>query len=281
MTSNAANSTVFRSIKACGALFLLRTAESLQYRVAALASASISIFWALIELTVYSIFYKYGGMRDNATMSFEQMASYIWLTQMIWAVIPMSVDSEILAKITNGDIGVELVRPLDLYVHWFFKIAAGNLGRIWWRALITMLAGVIMPGSFGLHAPASAAGFALFLCALVTAFALSTAFAMLTTVVRMGITWGEGPTYIMFLISGVLSGSYLPLVMWPDALQRFLALQPFAGLVELPLRLYVGVTPPSEAWITILVQLIWITIFITLGRILMRHKLRSIIVQGG
>ncbi|GHU72250.1 hypothetical protein FACS1894184_19900 [Clostridia bacterium] len=125
------NAMVIRSIKACWALFVLRTAESLQYRASALAGASIGVFWGLIELTVYSVFYIYGGLRDNASMTFAQMASYVWLNQMIWSAISMSVDSEILAKITSGDVGIELCRPLDLYVHWLSKNAAGVLGRSW------------------------------------------------------------------------------------------------------------------------------------------------------
>ncbi len=269
------------SLRACWSLFRIRMAESLQYRMAALASASISIFWALIEITVYSVFYLHGAHGGAPTLTLPQTVSYVWLGQAIWALAPMSVDSELLGKIVNGDVGVELCRPLDLYAHWFTKTAAGRLGGFWWRALITLVVGACMPAGFQLGAPASVTGLVLFLVSLTSAFLLGAAYGMLVTTIRLGITWGEGPTYMLLLLGGVLSGGYLPLPLWPDVLQPFLLLQPFAGYLDLPIRLYIGVISPTAGLLTIALQLGWIVAFILAGRALLRRKLRTIIVQGG
>jgi ABC-2 type transport system permease protein len=271
-----------RSLKACLSLFRLKTAESLQYRTAALAGASISVFWVLIDITVYTVFYRYADNRGaDIALSFSQMTSYIWIGQALWPLQPMSIDGEILNAIINGNVGIELCRPLDLYFHWFAKSAAGRLGGFWWRAAIIVAAGLLLPGAYALGGPASPEGLLVFLLSAISAFLLASSYGMLIASVRLGITWGEGPTYILMLLGGVLSGGYLPLQLWPDFLQKFLYFQPFAGWLDLPVRLYVGSMLPKDATGAVALQLGWTAAFIVAGRLLMRRKLRNIIVQGG
>jgi ABC-2 type transport system permease protein len=121
----------------------------------------------------------------------------------------------------------------------------------------------------------------MFMLSATGAFLLCTAYGMLITAVRLNITWGEGPTYMLLLISVVLSGGYLPLQLWPDALQKLLLYQPFAGYLDLPVRLYVGSMAWAQGIGAILMQLFWALLFVLIGKALMGHKLKTLIVQGG
>jgi len=119
-----------QTLKACLALFRIQTAVALQYRVAALVNSSTGIFWALIEATVYTVFYKYAANRGAAIpLSLSQMMSYIWLNQAIWSFMLFDIDGDIRMKISNGDVGVELCRPLELYSHWFARGSAERAGK--------------------------------------------------------------------------------------------------------------------------------------------------------
>ena len=268
--------------KACFALFRIQTAESLQYRMAALINSSIGIFWALIEVTVYTVFYKFADNRNAViALSLRQMISYVWLNQILWSFLSFDIDGDIRNRINNGDVGVELCRPMGLYSHWFAKSSAGRVGRAGWRALITVAAGLLMPVSYKLSGPASASGFLLFLITSVSGFLLASSYQMLMTSVRLGITWGEGPTYILQMIGYILTGGYLPLQLWPDFLQKFLFWQPFAGSMDLPIRLYVGSMAPEGALSVLAVQFCWTAVFIFTGRIVIRYRIAGIIVQGG
>lgn len=60
-----------RTLKPCLALFRLRLAEALQYRLAALSGASISVFWAFLEIFVYTVFYAYGDNRAALSARFR------------------------------------------------------------------------------------------------------------------------------------------------------------------------------------------------------------------
>lgn len=269
--------------RACSSLFRIRMAEGLQYRVSAISGTVVGVFWALLECVLFTVFYTYSenGSWNNNGLSLPQTISYVWLTQGLFVLQSMSIDSEIMGKINNGDVGIELCRPMNLYTHWFLKSSAGKLGTSWIRSLATVLTGLLMPAGYALVGPASLPALFCFLLSVVMAFVLCSAFAMLVTAIRLNITWGDGPTYMLLLVSGILSGTYLPLRLWPDFMQTFLYLQPFGGFADIPVQLYIGSMAPAAALPGIGLQLIWSMIFIAAGRIIMKRKLNSIIVQGG
>ncbi len=275
--------TAAQTARACGSIFRIRFAETIQYRAAAISGVMISVFWALIECVVYSVFYTYGENSFNtAGMSLSMTITYIWLNQSVWMIAYQDVDGDIRSMIANGNVGLELCRPLDLYWHWFTKgIASEKKLGSWMRALFTLIAGLLMPAVFRIGAPASLAGFFLFLLSLFISLFLSMSVCMLATAMQMNITWGNGPVYIFSLLGMVLSGGYLPLRLWPEFLQGFLRIQPFAGLMDTPLSLYIGTLKPEDALFSIGMQLIWIVVFITAGRLLMSRRLKTISVQGG
>lgn len=270
-------------LKACLSIFRIQFAQSLQYRLAGLSSASISIFWALIEIVVFTVFYEHAknsAFRMNG-LSLSQVISYVWIAQFLVPLQPMSIDGDILSQITSGNVGISLCRPLTLYGQWFAHTAAGRLGGFWMRGVLTVLAGFLMPGAMRLSTPSSFAGLLMFVFSAAGAFLLCTSYGMLITAVRLNITWGEGPTYMLLLISGVLSGGYLPLQLWPDALQKVLFYQPFAGYLDIPVRLYVGSMAWTQGIGAILMQLFWMLMFMLIGKALIKRKLKTLIVQGG
>ena len=279
-----------RTLKAGVSLFKIRTAEGLQYRMAALSGATISIFWALIEIVILTVFFEYGesaavnGSIGGLTLS--RGVSYIWIAQMMVGLMLMSaVDGDLMVKITSGDIGVELCRPLDLYWHWYARTAAGKATVVGMRGVLVIIFGAVLPlagfNSIGLGPPQSPLHFLLFILSFFGAFFFGAAFGMFLTAVRMGISWGDGPINIIFVFAGVLSGGYLPLQLWPDFMQTFLRFQPFAASIDTPARLYVGSIGISDGLVSMAFQAVWIIVFTVLGKIIMKNKIRNIVVQGG
>jgi len=273
-----------KTLKACLSIFRIKTAEGVQYRMAGLAGASTGIFWGLIEVTIFTVFYKYSDQHDAgilAGLGLKQIISYVWLAQILYVIQPFNIDGEILSKINSGDVGIEMCRPLDLYFNWFARTAASRIIPLFWRGIPMLVFSIILPESYGLSAPASFAGLICFLISSASAVLLCTAYGMLACSIRLSVTWGDGPTYIIMLIGGVLSGGYLPLQLWPEILQDFLILQPFAGYLDIPIRFYIGTLDPGNLIWTLGLQFAWSLIFIAAGRTLTVRKLRNIIIQGG
>jgi ABC-2 type transport system permease protein len=270
-----------KTLKACFALFKIRVAEQVQYRIAAIANSSIGIFWGVLQIVMMTVFYTYGNP-DSAAITLRQAISYVWLVQILHGLMAVyGIDSEIRGQITGGNVAVELCRPLGLYAHWFAKTAANKFGGSVWRMGFILAAALVAPAAYGLNPPDSAAGFVMFVLSVSSSFVMSISFMMVLTAIRMGLTWGEGPINALALTASVLSGSYLPLQLWPDFMQKLLLFQPFAGIFDIPFRLYIGSMPPSDSVWAIGLQLFWICVFMTVGRVLMNRKIKELIVQGG
>jgi len=276
-----------KTLKAGLSLFRIRVAEGLQYRIAAFSGATVSIFWSIIEIVVLIVFYTYGNKASGNIngLTLVQGISYIWLAQFMVGFMASGVDGDLMKKITSGDVGVELCRPLDLYWHWFARTAAGKVAGVSIRGSLTLICGAVLSligfGSIGLGLPHTLINFILFLISIFNALLFSTAYSMFITAIRLGITWGDGPIHLISIGGMILSGSYLPLQLWPDFMQSFLRMQPFAGYLDTPARLYVGSVPIETGLISMAFQIFWIAAFIIFGRTIMKRRIKSVVVQGG
>ena len=79
----------------------------------------------------------------------------------------------------------------------------------------------------------------------------------------------------------VFSGNLLPLSLLPDAWQTLLLLQPLAGLLDIPVRLYFGHLTGWGAIGGLALQAGWIAVLIVAGRAAMQRTMRTLEVQGG
>ncbi|MGI6344196.1 MAG: ABC transporter permease [Bacillota bacterium] len=258
--------------------------RTLQYRLVAWAQLSTNIFWGFVHTVIIAVFYRYGEQTAGASsgMSMAQAVSYVWLGQIVLYLLPtFGSDAEIREKIRNGDVGVELCRPLDLYFHWYWRTAASRLGRFLLQVFPVVAVAMLIPAPYRLLPPASLPGFMTAICSLAISLLFSCALVSLTYVLAMNIQWGDGPITIFVIVVDILAGSYLPLQLWPSWAQRWLFYQPFAGLQDLPLRLYLGTLPPGAFPRVALLQLAWTAVFTAVGWLLMQRSLRRLVVQGG
>lgn len=79
----------------------------------------------------------------------------------------------------------------------------------------------------------------------------------------------------------VFSGNLLPLALLPDAWQTALLLQPLAGVMDIPARLYFGQLVGAQAWAALGLQALWTVLLVALGRAALARTLRRLEVQGG
>jgi ABC-2 type transport system permease protein len=90
-----------------------------------------------------------------------------------------------------------------------------------------------------------------------------------------------GSLLIFSVLGEFFSGLVIPIPLMPEVLQRLAYLLPFRYTSDLPFRIYAGNIGIQEGVISIGVQLLWILLLVTLGRLWMKKALRKIIIQGG
>jgi ABC-2 type transport system permease protein len=256
----------------------------LQYRAAALAGLWTQLFFGLVLIMVYEAFYA--SSAAAVPMTFSQIVSYVWLGQALLAMLPWNVDAEVRAMVRNGAVAYELCRPLDLYSLWFARAIAWRTAPTILRAApMCAIASVGLPlvglDEWRLAPPETVAAAGAFSMALACTLLLGCA---ISTLINISLLWtisGEGAVLLLTTLVTFLSGMIVPLPLLPDWAQPVLRVLPFAGLVDLPFRIFTGHIAPGAAGWVLLHQLTWTLAFVVAGRWLLARGLSRVVVQGG
>lgn len=278
--------TAHERLRPYGAAFASRFLQMLQYRSAALAGFGTQCWWGGIKVMVLAAFYGGAATAAGAPMSLGQAVTYTWLAQGLLALLPWVGDPEVAQAVRTGSIVYDRLRPVDAYALWYVRttgwIAARVLPRV---ALMAAFAAVALP-LLGLQAwawqpPAGLLAAVGFLLSALLALMLSGAMVMLLNVANIAALNERGINTLAMPVVVVFSGNLLPLALLPDRWQTLLLLQPLAGLLDIPVRLYFGQLAGAAALGGLALQAGWVAVLVLLGRAAMRRTLRHLEVQGG
>ena len=262
----------------CAARFALL----LQYRAAAFAGFATQCWWGVIKIMVFAAFYK---SAPHQPITLAQAVTYVWLQQGFLAVLPWNVDAELVQMVESGNVGYERVRPIDTYSYWFARETAWRSAAPLLRSVpMFVLAGVLLPllglGDWSWRLPPTVTAFALFAASMALAVLLSAAITVLMDVVLVALKTSRGTGVITGFVNA-FSGIIVPLALLPAFLQPFLFWQPFAGLVDIPYRIYFANLSGAAALWGLVAQAMWVVILVVIGRIALARVMTRIDMQGG
>jgi ABC-2 type transport system permease protein len=257
----------------------------LQYRSAAIAGLFTQAAFGLALIMIYEAFYR-SAAASARPMAFAQLVSYVWLGQALLAMLPWSADADVRAMVRSGAVAYELCRPIDLYSLWYARAVAHRTAPTMLRAVpMAVFAMIGLPllglGEWRLDAPASLAAGAGFAAALAGALALACAISVLMNISLLWTISGDGIVMLVATAVSLMSGLLVPLPLFPDWAQAVLGWLPFAGLADLPFRIYSGHLAAGSVAVVLARQLAWTIALVVLGRRLIGRGLRRMVVQGG
>jgi ABC-2 type transport system permease protein len=268
------------------AAFTSRFLLVLQYRSAAIAGFVTQCWWGGLKVMILATFYGASSVAAAAPITLSQTITYTWLSQGLLMLLPWMGDPEVGAAVRTGAVTYDRLRPVDAYAFWFVRSAGWIAARLLPRAVLMFLfTGVVLP-AFGLiewswRPPTDLTALLGFVASTLLALLLSSAMMMLINIITLVALTDRGANAISLPLVVALSGSLLPLALFPDWLQTVLLVQPFAGLMDIPLRIYMGNLVGVGVIAGLGLQLFWIVAVIALGRFAMARALRRLEVQGG
>ncbi len=266
------------------AVFSSRAREELQYRAAAIAGLFTQVVFGFIIIMVLLAFY--GSSDAVSPLGVPATVAYVWLAQALLGLMPWNVDPATANGIRTGDVVQELLRPVETYRLWYARALAWRTVRTSLRFVpMVVLAMWVFPrfglGTYALPPPASVSALALFGVAVVLSALLSTA---VTLVIQVVMLWTISPDGVLRFVPAIaifLSGSLVPLPLFPDWMQSFMRVQPLRGLVDTPSRIYAGDLVGADALIALAWCVGWIVVLVVVGRLGMAKGLRKLLVAGG
>jgi len=266
------------------AAFSARFQLVLQYRAAALAGFATQLWWGALKIMVLAAFF-YGATR-TPPMSLTNAITYTWLGQAFLIFLPWNADPEVAEMVRTGAVAYDRLRPLDTYGWWYARAIAWSAARVAPRAVLLFLfAAIVMPlvglGAWSLKPPAGLAASGLFIVAMLGVALLSASIVVLLNIVTVASMTDRGANLLIAPFSNILSGGIVPLAFFPDWLRGPLRLQPFAGLFDIPFRIYFGELTGWGALGGIALQLGWATLIVLAGRAALARAMGRLQVQGG
>jgi ABC-2 type transport system permease protein len=212
--------------------------------------------------------------------------TYVWLGQALLmpvAAMGGGVQDDIEARIVNGDIAVDLYRPVDQQVWWL----SADLGRACYhllsRGIVPMLVGSLL---FRLRMPAGgpatqALTWAGALLSVGLAVVVSFLLRYLAALTGFWLMDPRGIRQVTVVLGMFFSGFLLPLSLLPTALAAVAQHLPWAAMVQIPLDVFLQRRTGAALAAGLLLQLGWAGVLLGAGQLLQRAVVRKVVVQGG
>ena len=266
-------------MKTFNSILKMNLKKEFQYRTAALSGAITQLFFGFMYIALYREFL----VGDGGDFSVAQMASYIWLGQIFFALFKYFdvCKFEISEKIVNGDVGYQLIRPMNLYSYWYSTVFSKAVGQMLVRGIPLTLLVFILPSGWCLMPPVSVEAFLLFLFSVTVGAFLVAAINMISYIIVLYTLSPSGVFSFIVAIAMFLAGSVIPIPMMPEGVQKVLNYFPFRYVSDLPYRIYIGNISGTEMFIQLGVQLAWLVGLVVIGKLVMNKKMKKLVVQGG
>lgn len=267
------------------AAFSSRFLLLLQYRAAAVAGFMTQCWWGAIKVMIYAAFYHASPAAASAPITLAQTITYTWLAQGFLALTPWGADPDVGLAVRTGAVGYDRLRPVDTYFLWYARAAGWMTARALPRAaLMFALAGVVLPllglDEWALSTPPNITQALMFGLSLSLAITLSCAVVMLLNVAVTAALNDRWVNSVLSPFTIVLTGQLIPLSLYPDWMHRALFVQPFAGLVDIPFRVYSGNLSGASAWFGIVLQAFWTIALVLIGRVALERVMQRVEMQG-
>ena len=206
------------------------------------------------------------------------VVTYVWLAQGMLMTVYIWGWFEVAQRVRTGDVATDLHRPFDFQFYWL----AQDLGRAAYHALYRGVPPFILGALFfQLNLPESALTWLAFAVSLVLAVTISFAFRFLFNLASFWLVDYRGAAVLAMVVSTFFSGMIIPLVLFPDWLQKLAWALPFAGMVQAPIEIFLRHVSGLEAVGLLALQAFWAVALLGAGRLAFNAGTRRLVVQGG
>ncbi len=216
-------------------------------------------------------------------MELSAVMAYIWLKEAFFVLFSVwgNTDQEIFELILKGDIAYELCRPLSIYNMWFAKMSAARIANAGLRCVPILTAAFLMPEPYRFTLPRSITAALFFAAAMLLGAGVTVSFCMLVYVMALFTISPSGLRMLFMSVVEFLSGSIIPIPFMPDSVRRLAELLPFAGMMNVPFRIYSGDLRGAAMYDAMGLQIFWMSVMLVAGKLLCKMAERKIIIQGG
>lgn len=264
--------------------FLARHLAFARANLLVLLAYRMNVFlWFFMELSrIVVLYFLWGAVFEHAPAeglagyTLPEMIGYVFIAVFVQSYATGDTVWLLSRKVTEGTIGADLVRPVDLQAVFFFADAGQKAVMLFFNAAALALAvwavGIPHPTGWGIP---------VFLAALLLAGIINYFLDFLVGVVSFHVTNLWGIFIATEAVYEFFSGALIPLAFFPAPLRALADLLPFHCIVHAPVNLFLGKTPLSDAPAVLALQAFWAVALLVAGRAFFAVSLRRVTIHGG
>jgi ABC-2 type transport system permease protein len=241
---------------------------------ASLFGSLVHVFaWIAIWISVY------GDARTVDDVTLPQMVTYALIGGTVlsawqWRRLLNLVGN----SVTSGDVAVYLLKPLH-YPLYLFATECGNLAY----RLVVVGAPVVLVVAlvYGMAPPASLFHGLMFIPFWALSFVIMFLLAALCGLIAFWLLTAFSLEWLLQGLLSLLSGTAIPLWLFPGPVAAVVTLLPFAWIGYHPIAVYLGKTSVTQTWVYLGAGLAWAVLLTAAVALLWRKAALRIVVQGG
>lgn len=241
-------------------------------------------FWVeflaqIMAMVIFVYFWRavYAETSHIAGLTLQQTLNYILLAQVLLPLLWNGLIFHIGYLIREGQIGVELLRPLDFQLRAYVE----NLSGLFFSLMLKIPLLLVAWAFLGLEMPSNPVVWGAFFVSLMLGHAVLFFFDYIFSCLAFYSTEVWGLAVLREGVATFFSGMLIPLVMMPGWLQSIAHAMPFAQVIYVPVALLSGIIPLEQAPQTWLVQIAWMVGLGVLSRWVFAQAVKKVTVQGG
>lgn len=250
--------------------------QAIAYRWMAFTSVLANMLWIVILFYLWRA--VFAGRDQIEGFTWQQMQTYILLAYGINAMIGFSSASKMMSAIRQGDIVIDMIRPIN-YLRSQLATTAG-------LAVVEGVIGFVLILAIGLVAldmrpPESVANAVLFPISLILGFLTKFLFVFCFSLLVFWTTNPLGLNWAQSALVNILAGVLIPIQFLPGWLATIAEWSPLRGIVSTPVSIYLGQYEGSRlAWL-FGIQAIWVVILWLFAEWAWPRAFRAVEIQGG
>lgn len=249
------------------------------YRTATLAGLfTNSVFGIIIAFTYLAVWEQSptaGGYDATDAVTYAWLGQAMIMTVAVWGG---GATDELAERISNGDVAVDLYRPVSL-LGWY---VAADLGRAAYH-LLSRGIGPILVGSvlFDLRYPGGPWAWVAVAASIPLAVLVSCALRMLVATTTFWLLDPVGARNASAVLAMFFSGLTVPLVLLPGWFGEVARALPWAAFLQVPADLWLGQRTGWDAVAGLALQAAWAAVLLVAAALLLRTAERRVVLQGG
>ncbi|WP_377260726.1 ABC transporter permease [Rhizobium puerariae] len=249
------------------------------------ASIVAQTWWAALNISVYYSLYMFQTGTDF-TFGSQSAISYVWLQQATLALLPFYCDPDIAGSIRSGSILYDRTKPVDTYSWWYTRNLTRVASRLFPRfTVIIVFAAICLPtfsyNGYALEKPSEATRLFAFFVSIFLGLLVSAAIAVIMDAIAVRTLSVNGVNAVAMPLVLFFAGGVIPLPFLPEWAQFLTFLLPFSSLVDIPIRIYLGVAIDGYTYTLSLIQITWLILLISAGRYIINRTILHLEVHGG